>query len=440
MVEGFGKLLEVINNYVIAHQYGNLDLEVNKLERSLTKLNKSFTSINHAEQNTAMALSLVAKLGFIGTAAYSYFNPPTPDFWVNDFMLFGYYILRSTTLAEQLPSKINALFTGLIDTKLIVDFFKKESAILDSEHPIKLDLNEAPSIEFQNVCFNYGEGKPGLSNINFTVKEGQKIAIMGPTGSGKSTLLKLLQRFYSFEGEIRINDIDITQIKKDELRSYLSIVSQDTNLINDTLLKNIGYGDRNANEEELFTAAKYAKLNLERERFFADVKKEGSNFSGGEKQRANIARALLKPKSFIFLLDEPTSSLDQQTAKEVHEVLDQLTKNVTTIMVTHDPYAVMYTDLIVYMEQGKILEQGTFNELMTKKGAFYSQFVIQCDKLGIAVDDIKPSQTANPEDSSEFLAWREARRSQTVLPLLFSTRANTSSSSDQIDEAHMKIN
>lgn len=409
MVEGFGKLLEVINNYTIAHQYGNLDLELGKLEKSLNKLSHSFKSVHHAEEYTAVALALITKLGMVGAMSYAYYYPPTPKFWSEDVLLFGYYILRTSFLTEMLPPKINAVFTGLIDTHMIVDFFKKETRVADSTSLEPFSLDAAPSIEFRDVGFCYGEGKMEISNINFRIKPGQKFAIMGPTGSGKSTLLKLLQRFYAYTGDILINGVDIKKLPKAQLRSYISVVSQDSNLTSDILSENIQYGDRHASEEDILTAAHFAKLDFSREQFFESGQREGSNFSGGEKQRISIARALLKP-SYLFLLDEPTSSLDQQTAKEVHDILDQLTTDVTTMMVTHDPNAVIHVDSIVYMEKGQIVEIGPFEELMQNKGPFYKQFLVQCEKLGIDHANIKPALKPQTHLTEQFSQWRFTRK------------------------------
>ena len=415
MVEAFGKLLEVINNYTIAHQYGNLDLELDKLDKSLNKLGHSFKSVHRAEEYTAAALALITKMGMIGAVAYAYYYPPTPKFWSEDVLLFSYYVSRAGFLTEILPTKINAVFTGLIDTNMIVDFFKTDTAVPDPITPENLELSSAPFIEFRNVSFNYGEDKIGVSNISFTINAGQKFAIMGPTGSGKSTLFKLLQRFYDYKGEILVNGVDIKMLPKAQLRSYISVVSQDTNLTSDTLFDSIKYADRNASEDDVLSAAKFAKLDLNRDRFFETGQRDGSNFSGGEKQRTNIARALLKPSSYIFLLDEPTSALDQQTSQKIHDVLDQLTIDVTTLMVTHDPNAVIHVDTIVYMEKGQIVEIGTFNDLMQKQGSFYNQFLVQCEKLGVSAADIKPVSKVQKMESDEFSQWRSARQQNVFL-------------------------
>lgn len=412
MVDGFGTLLSVINRYTVAHQFGNMDIEIKKLETALDKLGSSFKKVRFVEEGTASALAIISKLGMIGAVASVYSNPPVADFWRKEFLLFAYYILRSTRLAESLPAQINSIFTGLIDTHLIVDFFKKHTTVPDPENPINLNLNRAPKIEFRNVSFSYGDGKRGISDISFTIEPGKKIAVMGSTGSGKSTILRLLQRFYDYEGQILLNNVDIKDVKKSELRSYLSVVAQDAGLTNDTVYNNIRYGDRTATDDDIHNAAKFSHLKLDKERFSDLIQEDGGNFSGGEKQRINMARALLKRKSYIFLLDEPTSALDQTTAKLVHDTLDEVTQDVTTILVTHDPNAVIHVDCILYISEGKIIETGTFNELMELQGEFHKQFNIQCEKLGISPTDIRPVAQKKHSSSSEFSIWRENRRKE----------------------------
>lgn len=298
---------------------------------------------------------------------------------------------------------------GLLDTRLISNFFDTKSSIAEPVNSKYIGMKSAPRITFENVSFSYGENKPSLSNISFTVEPKQKVAIMGSTGSGKSTLLKLLQRFYNFSGKISLDGNDITAISTEDLRSSISVVSQETGLMEGTILSNINYGDLKAQEGDILSAAKHAGLKFEKQRFFGSVQQQGSNFSGGEKQRIAIARALLKKGAHIFLLDEPTSALDHETSREVLKTLDQLTGFATTLIVTHDPNVAVNADRIVYFEHGKIVETGTYKELMDLKGSFYKQVLVQCDKLGVSVEDIKPLNKREEDEAVEYLEWRNSR-------------------------------
>lgn len=384
MVKTFDRLLETVNNYTVAQQNGNSELELSKLRHQISELGKSFAKVNKVEENNSLMLSMINSLGFLSACAYVFLKPPTADFWVSkDMMIFAYYMLTTSLTLGNLPGKINSLLNGIAGAFLVDKFFKTHPVIKDPDNAVDFELKSAPKIEFKNVNFSYND-KPSLKNISFAVEPGQTIVIMGPTGCGKSTLLKLFQRLYdNFTGEILVNGVNIKNIKPAQLRRPISVIAQDTNLMNDTLFENIKYSDPSANEEDVLEAAQYAKLTLSRDRLFSQVEKGGSNFSGGEKQRALIARALVKGGGgFILLGDEITSALDQETSRDIFQVIEQL-GNVTKIIVTHDPNMVLIADRIICMEAGQINQIGTFEELISdRNGSFYNLYKAMCEKLG----------------------------------------------------------
>lgn len=414
MRQSFGALMGSINNYQIAHQFGNTSHELAKLNNALSLMESSYNQVHDKGQRDALLLSVINLLGGIGTGGYLCLKDAHPSLSLTDIAMLTYYLFRFSSILDNLPQKINTFYTGLIDSKLIINFLKTESKISEPKVSLDFHLDNPPSVEFRNVTFKYQEDQQDfIQDINFSIRAGQKVAIMGPTGSGKSSLLKLLQRFYDFEGQILINDIDITEVSTDSLRAQLSVVTQESNLLENTIFDNIKYGDLQANEEDVFAAAKFAKISFDRYRFFESVKQQGANFSGGEKQRINIARSLLKKNSYIFLLDEPTSSLDQATSHEVLRILDKLTNVATILIVTHDPNVAVNADYILYVDKGKIIEEGKFFELMEKKADFYKQIAIQCDNLGISVDDIKPIkeqiEVSSEDCLNNFVEWRVGR-------------------------------
>lgn len=409
MRESFMVLMGAINNYQIAHQYGNTKFELDKLNKALTKMESSYNLVQKEGEKNSLFLSSLSRLGVLSIVLYTIMQTPGSALKIEKFLPFIYYILQFNSILDVLPSKINTLYMGLLDTKLISNFFQTTSSIVEPVNSERFCMKSAPRITFEKVSFSYGENKPGLDNISFTVEPKQKIAIMGSTGSGKSTLLKLLQRFYNFTGKISVDANDITSISTEDLRSSISVVSQETGLMEGTILSNINYGDLKAGEDDVLSAAKHAGLKFEKSRFFGAVQQQGSNFSGGERQRIAIARALLKKQAHIFLLDEPTSALDHETSKDVLKTLDQLTSFATTLIVTHDPNVAVNADRILYLEKGKIVESGTYQELMAQKGSFYKQVLVQCDKLGVSVEDIKPLGNREEESTVEYLEWRNSR-------------------------------
>lgn len=417
-IHGFTSLLGAINNYIPAHQFGKVKYELERLNNRLTEVESSYTGLDRAKYIHSVILSFVKQaplLLLLISIASEHINTSN-ILLTKEILLSLYFMMRFSSLMDPLPGKLNMLSTGLVDTKMLSDFINEKDEISDPNNPIDFKISNAPKISFQNVRFKYqGSESESLSDITFDVLPKQKVVIMGPTGCGKTTLLKLLQRFYNFDGKILINDVDITHLTKQNLRSRLAVVSQETGLMEGTLYDNIEYGNPSSDESRkenkvVFQAAKYAGLEFERMRFFAPVKQQGADFSGGERQRINIARFLARTKlnqsARIFLMDEPTSALDQKKTSEVIGILDQLSEFGTTIMITHDPALAANADQIIYLIEGKIIEQGTFEDLMKKQGYFYNQMLEQCKKLNVDIDSIRPDLSRSVKGESEFSKWK----------------------------------
>lgn len=233
------------------------------------------------------------------------------------------------------------------------------------------------NIEFRNVFFSYPSRKdvPILRGINFNVKAGQTVALVGSSGNGKSTCIHLLQRFYDpSEGDVLIDDCNIKQLNISLLRSNMALVGQEPVLFSTTIGENIRYGKPDATDDEVISAAKYSGADdfISRlpEGYRTAVGEKGCQLSGGQKQRIAIARALIQnPK--ILLLDEATSALDYQSEKFVQRTLDKLSKGRTTIVVSHRLSAIKHADRILYIEKGQVLEDGSDSELLALKGNYY---------------------------------------------------------------------
>ena len=345
---------------------------------------------------------------------------------LKDLILFIYCTFRLNSILSYLPVEIGNFYQGLLDTKLLVDFFDERPKIAEPKMPLIFKLTKAPRIEFKSVSFAYIAGKQNLRDISFVLEPGKRVAIMGSTGSGKTTILKLIQRFYDYQGQILINGMDIKLLSTKDLRGGLSVVSQETGITGKTVFKSIRYGDLQAEEREVFAAAERAGLSFERHRFFSSIQQQGADFSGGERQRISIARSLLKKEAYIFLLDEPTSALDQETSRRILESLDRETRNATTLIVTHDPNVAINADYIVYLDQGTIIERGNFEELLRLKGAFYRQILVQCEKLGIKIEDIRPINRQVKYRSSSPLSFFDG-----AAPSAAATVVATSSSRDE---------
>ncbi|EJF77092.1 Beta-(1--_2)glucan export ATP-binding/permease protein NdvA [Candidatus Bartonella washoeensis] len=257
------------------------------------------------------------------------------------------------------------------------EFFAMEDSTFHINEPKNLPSlqNVKGTIQFHHVTYKFPNSSQGIFDISFKVKTGQTVAIVGPTGAGKTTLINLLQRVYDPTfGHISIDGIDIRSINRESLRKSLATVFQDAGLFNRSIHKNISIGRENATDEELYEAAKIAAAHdfilKKNNRYETMVGERGSQLSGGEKQRLAIARAVLK-NAPILILDEATSALDIETEARVKEALDCISQNRTTFIIAHRLSTVRNADLVLFMDQGYLIEKGSFQELIERGGRFY---------------------------------------------------------------------
>jgi len=229
------------------------------------------------------------------------------------------------------------------------------------------------SIELKNVIFRY-DGITILDNINLTIKKGTTVALVGSSGAGKSTLADLVPRFHdATEGELLIDGINIKEYSLISVRSHMGIVTQEPILFNDTIASNISLGMQNASMEQIVTASKVANahsfIEKKEDGYLSNIGDRGSKLSGGERQRLTIARAVLKNPP-ILILDEATSSLDTESEKLVQDAINNVMENRTTLVIAHRLSTVRHADVIVVLQKGKIIQQGTHDELIEQEGQY----------------------------------------------------------------------
>jgi len=313
---------------------------------------------------------------------------------VGDIQAFIQYVHSYTYPIAQLANISSVLQQTDAAAERVFEFLDEEEKIPETASPEKIE-DVKGSVEFRNVRFGYNPDKIIINDFSAYIKPGQKVAIVGPTGAGKTTIVKLLMRFYDVNGgAILIDGHDIREFTRSDLRSMFGMVLQDTWLYNASILENIRYGRLDASDEEVIAAAKTAHVDsfvhTLPDGYNMILNEEVSNISQGQKQLLTIARAVLKdPK--ILILDEATSSVDTRTEVQIQKAMENLMKNRTCFIIAHRLSTIRDADLILVMDHGDIVEQGTHKELLAKKGFYAKLYYSQFETANIEAGDMQVS-------------------------------------------------
>ena len=294
------------------------------------------------------------------------------DLEAADFIVYLTAFSQLMQPIKALTDSFSGIHSGIAAGERVLDLIDTKPELTNKPDAKNLDQFES-NLTFENVAFNYGD-KQILKNINLSVKKGTTVALVGPSGGGKSTLMDLIPRFHDPKsGTLKIDGYDYRDLTVESIRAKMGTVNQESILFNDTIFNNIAFGKPDATEEEVVNAAKIANahdfiLNTE-EGYQSLVGDRGNKLSGGQKQRICIARAVLANPP-IMLLDEATSALDTESEKLVQEALNNLMQNRTSIVIAHRLSTIQHADVIVVIDKGEVVENGTHSELMSRNGLY----------------------------------------------------------------------
>lgn len=374
------KVEEMLRNHNIIKVFNSED----KILKDFNKENDSLA--NNTWKSTFIGgimhpiMMLIGNLSYVVIAFLGGLFVIQGKITVGNIQSFITYAKNFTNPIGNLASIMTELESMIAASERVEDYLLEEEE-KKLENPVLLE-NVKGNITFDHVKFGYDENKPIIKDFSAYVEKGKKIAIVGPTGSGKTTLVKLLMRFYDVNsGSILIDNINIQDVDRNELRKNIGMVLQDTWLYSDTIMENIRYGKLDATDDEVIEASKEAQVHhfiqTLPNSYNMQINEETSNISEGQKQLLTIARAILRdPK--VLILDEATSSVDTRTEELIQKAMDSLMKGRTSFIIAHRLSTIKNADLILVLKDGDIIEQGTHEELISMHGLYnslyYSQF------------------------------------------------------------------
>jgi ATP-binding cassette subfamily B protein len=293
------------------------------------------------------------------------------------------FISYSRTFAgplRQLGNLYNQIQSAIAGAERVFEIIDQESELVDAPDAVSM-TDITGKVEFNRVNFSYVKGIPVLQNISLEAKQGQTVALVGPTGAGKTTMVNLLTRFYDIdEGTILIDDLDIRNVKKEDLRRQMGVVLQDTYLFSISVMENIRYGRLDATDEEVFAAAKLSNADAFIRKlpqgYDTPLSERAGNLSQGQRQLLAIARGILANPG-ILILDEATSSVDTRTEVQIQQGLLRLMQGRTSFVIAHRLSTIRDADKVLVIDKGRIIERGTHDGLLAKRGFYYDLYVSQ---------------------------------------------------------------
>ena len=367
-----GVVEEVYGGHDVVQVFNASDKEIKRFEELNNLLYDSGWKSQFASTFMHPLMNFIGNINYVLVSIYGGYLTIKNKIQVGDILSFSQYVRNLNNSASTMAQIFGLLQPTVAAAERVFEFLEEKEEVKDKENALSIEGIE-------------GNDKIVINDFNAKIKKGQKVAIVGPTGAGKTTMVKLLMRFYDVNsGSIKIDGKNIKDFKRSELRSLFGMVLQDTWLFSGTILDNIRYGKLDANIEEVKDAARSASVHhfikTLPDNYNMILNEESDNISGGQKQLLTIARVILSdPK--ILILDEATSSVDTRTEILIQEAMDRLMQGRTSFIIAHRLSTIKNADLILVMDNGDIVEQGTHNELLKKNGFYAKLYNSQFDDV-----------------------------------------------------------
>ena len=373
-----GDVEEMISGYRTVVAYNHQDESTREFCKTSDNLTKSGIRVNSLGSIFGPIMNCIGNLGFVIVAAFGGFFAIRGIISVGVISAFIIYAKQFSRPINQIAGIYSQIQSAIAGAERVFAVLDEQPEDRSGEEFLK---NVSATIHFSHVNFSYLEGNPVLKDFTLTVPSGKKVALVGATGSGKTTVVNLLMRYYDIDsGDIYINDQNLQDISRDSLRKHVSIVLQGTTLFTDTVRNNLKYGNEQADDDQMLTAAEMSRCS----KMIAALPQgyetvlvgAGSAISQGQRQLLAIARAFIADPD-ILILDEATSNVDTRTEKAIQTAMQQIMQDRTSIVIAHRLSTIRDADLIVVMDNGCIVEQGTHKELLSQKGKYYELYMTQ---------------------------------------------------------------
>jgi len=378
-----GQVEEVYGGHNVVKVFNKEDSVVEVFEKTNEKLYDSGWKSQFFSGVMMPVMQFVGNLGYVMVAILGGFLTIKGSIEVGDIQSFFQYIRNFTQPIQQIAQVTNMLQSSAAAAERVFEFLEEEEEEQTVDNPVDFRSVDG-NVTFEHVAFGYNPDQIIIHDFTSEIKQGQKIAIVGPTGAGKTTMVKLLMRFYDVNsGAILVDGHNIKDFNRSELHELFGMVLQDTWLFHGTIMENIRYGRLDATDEEVIAAAKAAHahhfIKSQPGGYQMVLNEETNNISQGQKQLLTIARAILADNK-ILILDEATSSVDTRTEVRIQKAMDNLMKGRTSFVIAHRLSTIRDADLILVMNEGDIIEQGTHEELLAAKGFYENLYNSQFEK------------------------------------------------------------